>query len=209
MFSRWPTGLPKSNAAEVARCRFEPAGERFAAQCRHRPIFSRSRGRGQRHGGVRGRLTHQSLGLYPHDRRVAAVGRLLRETAWGKPGPGVLAYPFTVNQVGVGYASASRQDEARLPGGDLAAPVGAALLSFGTEGLIFRGQGPGRHGGRPRMAWISPGRWPPWGSTGASPPFNGSDFRTGSGKTILPFPRADSGCTISPRQNYWQPLTAG
>ncbi len=31
----------------------------------------------------------------------------------GKAGPGVLAYPFTVNQVGAGYASASRQDEAR------------------------------------------------------------------------------------------------
>jgi CRISPR-associated protein Csx17 len=30
----------------------------------------------------------------------------------GKAGPGVLAYPFTVNQVGAGYASASRQDEA-------------------------------------------------------------------------------------------------
>jgi CRISPR-associated protein Csx17 len=29
----------------------------------------------------------------------------------GRPGPGVLAYPFTVQQVGVGYASASPQDE--------------------------------------------------------------------------------------------------
>ncbi len=29
----------------------------------------------------------------------------------GKPGPGVLAYPFTVQQVGVGYASAALQDE--------------------------------------------------------------------------------------------------
>jgi CRISPR-associated protein Csx17 len=29
----------------------------------------------------------------------------------GRPGPGVLAYPFTVKQVGVGYASASPQDE--------------------------------------------------------------------------------------------------
>jgi CRISPR-associated protein Csx17 len=29
----------------------------------------------------------------------------------GRPGPGVLAYPFTVYQVGVGYASASPQDE--------------------------------------------------------------------------------------------------
>ena len=29
----------------------------------------------------------------------------------GRPGPGVLAYPFTVQQVGIGYASASLQDE--------------------------------------------------------------------------------------------------
>lgn len=29
----------------------------------------------------------------------------------GRPGPGVLAYPFTVHQVGVGYPSASPQDE--------------------------------------------------------------------------------------------------
>jgi len=53
--------------------------------------------------------------INPWDFILMIEGTLLFAAAcvrsMGRPGPGVLAYPFTVQQLGVGYASASAQDE--------------------------------------------------------------------------------------------------